>query len=38
MFGNGTHIDVSEDNELEAIVNDYIIQSDHHRDAVSQAI
>jgi hypothetical protein len=33
-----THIDVSEDNEPEAIVNDNIIQSDCHRDLVSQAI
>jgi hypothetical protein len=38
MFGDATHIDVSEDDEPEAIVNDYIIQSDHHCDAVSQAI
>jgi hypothetical protein len=38
MFGNATHIDVSEDDELEAIVNDYIIQSDRHRNGVSQAI
>jgi hypothetical protein len=38
MFGNTTHIDLSEDNELEATVDDYIIQSDHHCNAVSQAI
>jgi hypothetical protein len=38
MFGDTTHIDVSEDDELEAIVDDYIIQSDRRRDAVSQAI
>jgi hypothetical protein len=38
MFGDATHIDMAEDDELEAIVNDYIIQSDRHRDAVSQAI
>jgi hypothetical protein len=38
MFGGSTHIDVSEDDKPEAIVNDYIIQSNHHHDAVSQAI
>jgi hypothetical protein len=38
MFGDATHIDVSEDDEPEAIVDDYIIQSDRCRDAVSQAI
>jgi hypothetical protein len=38
MFGDATHIDVSEDEELEAIVDDYIIQSDRPRNAVSQAI
>jgi hypothetical protein len=38
MFGDATHIDVSEDDEPEAIIDDYIIQSDCHRDAVSQAI
>jgi hypothetical protein len=38
MFGNATHIDVSEDDEPEAIVDDYIIQSNCHSDAVSQAI
>jgi hypothetical protein len=38
MFGNATHIDISEDNEMEDIVNDYIIQSNHHCDAVSQVI
>jgi hypothetical protein len=38
MFGNTTHIEVSEDNKPEAIVNDYIIQSDCRRDAVSQVI
>jgi hypothetical protein len=37
MFGNATHIDVSKDDEPGAIVNDYIIQSDRRRDAVSQA-
>jgi hypothetical protein len=38
MFGDATYIDVSEDGEPEAIVNDYIIQSDHCCNAVSQAI
>jgi hypothetical protein len=38
MFDNATHIDVPEDDEPEAIVNDYIIQSDHHCDAVSQVV
>jgi hypothetical protein len=38
MFGNATHIDVLEDDEPEAIVDDYIIQSDHCCNAVSQAI
>jgi hypothetical protein len=38
MFGNATHIDVSEDDDLEAIVDDYIIQSDRRCNAVSQAI
>jgi hypothetical protein len=38
MFGDATHIDISEDDEPEAIVDDYIIQSDRRRDAVSQAI
>jgi hypothetical protein len=38
MFGNTTHINVSEDDKLEAIVDDYIIQSDHHCDRVYQAI
>jgi hypothetical protein len=38
MFGNTTHIDISEDDELEAIVNDYIIQSNHHHNSVSQVI
>jgi hypothetical protein len=38
MFVDATHIDVYEDDKLEAIVDDYIIQSDHRRDAVSQAI
>jgi hypothetical protein len=38
MFGNATHINVSEDDEPEAIVNDYIIQSDCHYDTVSQAM
>jgi hypothetical protein len=38
MFGNATHIDFSEDNELEATVDDYIIQSDCCRDAVSEVI
>jgi hypothetical protein len=38
MLGDATHIDISEDNEPEAIVDDYIIQSDRRRDAVSQAI
>jgi hypothetical protein len=37
MFGDATHIDVSEDVEPEAIVDDYIIQCDCRRDAVSQA-
>jgi hypothetical protein len=38
MFGEATHIDVSEDDKPEATVDDYIIQPDHHCDAVSQAI
>jgi hypothetical protein len=38
MFDNATHIDVPEDDEPEAIVDDYIIQSDHHCDADSQAV
>jgi hypothetical protein len=38
MFGDATHIDVSEDDKLEATVDDYIIQSDCHHDAVSQVI
>jgi hypothetical protein len=38
MFGDTTHIDVAEDNELKAIVNDNIIQSNCHCDAVSQEI
>jgi hypothetical protein len=35
MFGDATHIDVSEDDEPEAIVDDYIIQSNRRCDAVS---
>jgi hypothetical protein len=38
MFGDATHIDVSEDDKPEAIVDDYIIQSDRRHDAVCQAI
>jgi hypothetical protein len=38
MFGDATHIDVSEDDEPEAIVDDDIIQADCHRDAVSKVI
>jgi hypothetical protein len=38
MFGDATHIDISEDDKPEAIVDDYIIQSNCRHDAVSQAI
>jgi hypothetical protein len=37
MFGDATHIDVSEDDKPEATIDDYIIQSNHYRNAVSQA-